>query len=82
MRQPDEEKRRPSLVTLADGRQVPSDSREWLFECEASYVLSLPLPARRAFLEGVGHDRKRGPAGRKALEDRIRALWSLRKNKK
>lgn len=71
-----------NMVTLADGRQVRSDSQEWLFECEASYVLSLPLPARRSFLEGVGHDRKRGPAGRKELEDRVRALWSLRKGKK
>jgi hypothetical protein len=53
-----------------------------LFETEAGYVLSLPLPARQAFLEGVGHDRKRGAAGRKELEDRVRALWSLRKGKK
>lgn len=68
-----------NMVTLEDGRQVSSDSREWLYQCEAAYVLSLSLPERRAFLEGVGHDRKRGPAGRKALEDRVRALWILRK---
>ena len=77
MRQPDKEKRRPSLVTLADGRQVSSSSREWLYETEATYVLSLPLTDRRSFLDAV--EKRRGTAGRKALEDRIRALWSLRK---
>lgn len=68
----------PAQVTLADGRQVASDSREWLLETEAAYVLSLPsLLERRSMLDNV--EKRRGLAGRQALEERVRSLWILRK---
>lgn len=70
----------PAQVTLADGRQVASDSREYLLETEAAYVLSLPLPERRPMLDSV--EKRRGLAGRQALEERVRSLWILRKGLK
>lgn len=67
----------PAMVSLADGRRVASNSREWLVECEAAYILSRPLPERRAILDAV--EKRRGLAGRQALEERVRELWRLRK---
>ena len=38
-------------VTLHDGRTVGSWSREWLIECEAKHLLSMPLNKRRDQLD-------------------------------
>lgn len=38
-------------VMLHDGRVVGSWSREWLIECEAKHLLTLPLWKRRDELE-------------------------------
>lgn len=71
---------KPSTVTLADGRQVLSDSEEWRAECEARHILNLPTKvARVALLDGI--EKKRGPEARKALEGRILELWSLGREK-
>jgi hypothetical protein len=46
------------LVTLHDGRQVDSHSREWQIECLARHLLTQPLESRREFLAGM--DKRRG----------------------
>lgn len=38
-------------VTLHDGRVVGSWSREWMIECEANYLLKMPLAKRRQALD-------------------------------
>lgn len=64
----------PSIVTLADGRQVPSDSEEWRAECEARFVLNMPnKPLRLEFLDKI--EKRRGEVARRDLEQRIMDLW-------
>lgn len=66
------------MVTLATGEQVPSDSQEWLLECEARHILNLPSkPARLELLEQI--EKRRGPDARRELEVRILTLWELSK---
>lgn len=66
------------MVTLADGRKVPSDSQEWLKECEARHILNMPTKAARvAMLDSI--EKKRGPEARRELEVRILTLWELSK---
>lgn len=68
------------MVALADGTQVKSDSREWLLECEARYVLNLPTKAdRHALLDKI--EKRRGRAARVELSDRILALYFLQQGK-
>lgn len=50
---------RAPLVTLADGRQVPSDSEAWRAECEARAMLAIPHDDRADAFELI--ERKRGP---------------------
>lgn len=38
------------LVTLIDGMQVCTFCPRWIVECEASFLLTFPLQARRAML--------------------------------
>ena len=65
---------KPSIVTLADGRQVPSDSEEWRAECEARFVLNLPSKAvRLEFLDKI--EKRRGEPARRSLETQIMDLW-------
>lgn len=76
---------KPSLVTLHDGRQVPSDSEEWRHETEARTIIALPgVPARRAFLRGTldaqgklrgGILEKRGEHEVERLERTIKRIW-------
>lgn len=47
-----------SLVTLHDGRQVDSMTREWQIECLARHLLTRPLEDRRQFIAGF---EKRNP---------------------
>lgn len=66
------------MVKLADGREVPSDSQEWLLECEARHILNLPSkPARLELLDQI--EKRRGPDARRELEVRILTLWELSK---
>ena len=64
----------PTTVTLQDGRDVLSDSREWLLECEAKYVLKQPtIEARRTLLAAI--EKRRGAPAREELEQRALAIW-------
>lgn len=64
----------PTTVTLHDGRDVLSDSREWLLECEAKYVLNQPtIEARRTLLAAI--EKRRGATAREELEQRALAIW-------
>lgn len=71
---------KPSIVELADGREVLSDSEEWRAECEARYILNLPnKPARHEQLDKI--EKRRGAAARQALEARVMDLWRLTRAK-
>lgn len=71
----------PGTVTLADGREVPSDSPEWLAECEARFVLDMPTKlVRLEYLDKI--EKRRGLAARKAMENAILDLWIKRRNDK
>lgn len=48
---------RPSLVSLACGRQVLSDSEAWRAECEARFLLSLDLVKRAEMFALIGQRR-------------------------
>lgn len=62
------------MVELVDGRKVPSNSQEWLLECEARYVLNLPTKADRyALLDMI--EKKRGRDARMHLHDRVMKLF-------
>ena len=64
----------PTTVTLHGGREVLSDSREWLLECEAKYVLKQPtIEARRTLLAAI--EKRRGATAREELEQRALAIW-------
>lgn len=64
----------PTTVTLHDWRDVLSDSREWLLECEAKYVLKQPtIEARRTLLAAI--EKRRGATAREELEQRALAIW-------
>lgn len=64
----------PTTVTLHDGRDVVSDSLEWLLECEAKYVLNQPtIEARRTLLAAI--EKRRGATAREELEQRALAIW-------
>lgn len=69
---------KPSTVTLADGRQVLSDSPEWRHECEARTILDMPnKQVRLEFLDKI--EKRRGPEARRALELTIMNLWHARR---
>lgn len=64
----------PTTVTLQDGREVLSNSREWLLECEAKYVLNQPtIEARRTLLAAI--EKRRGATAREELEQRALGIW-------
>ena len=69
---------KPSIVTLADGRQVASDSPEWRAECEARTILDMPSKqVRLDFLDKI--EKRRGAQARRDLEQRIMDLWQRRR---
>jgi hypothetical protein len=61
-----------STVTLCDGREVASDSREWLLETLAKHVLRRPLDVRRQWLADM--ERKGDVAGANELRDAMRRV--------
>lgn len=76
------------LVTLRDGRQVPSDSREWMDECLARFVLSMPLVKRRQWLFGKqntfgemkgGYLQRHGEAETERLKAIMMELWTAQR---
>lgn len=77
---------KPTMVTLHDGRQVPSDSEEWRHETEARFIIGMPdLIQRRRYLYGRRDDitgemkggirQRRGEEAVKRLEQTIKAIW-------
>ena len=60
------------MVTLRDGSTVCSSCPEWMMECEARHLLSMPLAARRAEL--AERQKKRGAA---AVEELKKAMMEL-----
>ncbi len=68
------------MVAMADGRLVPSDSPEWLLECEArKYFEFGSVDARRAELDLL--EKRRGKPARQDLERRIVAVWQAERSK-
>lgn len=64
----------PSTFRLHDGREVLSNSQDWLLECEAKYVLQQPtIEARRTLLAAI--EKRRGAKAREELEQRALAIW-------
>ena len=64
----------PKTARLADGRSVCTGCRWWLIECEARYLLTLPLAERRQALEA--RRVRRGDIG--DLQTAMRYLHALR----
>lgn len=64
-------------VTLHDGRIVGSWSREWLIECEAKHLLTLPLWKRRDELEE--RTKKRGARAVEELKKIMASIHAQRK---
>jgi hypothetical protein len=67
----------PNIVKLLDGREVLSNSGEYRAECEAVYLLNLPLAERRAMLFGIEGHRK--ITGRQKVEAELTRVWGLRR---
>lgn len=68
----------PTAVTLHDGREVLSDSREWLLESEANYVLKQPtIEERRNLLAAI--EKRRGKTAREELEQRALTIWRAKR---
>jgi len=72
------------LVTLRDGRQVPSDSQEWQEECLARTLLAWPLNKRRQWLFGKqntfgelkgGYVHSHGEAATERLKAVMMEIW-------
>lgn len=69
----------PATVTLHDGREVLSDSRDWLLECEANYVLKQPtIEERRNLLAAI--EKRRGKTAREELEQRALTIWRAKRS--
>jgi hypothetical protein len=73
-------------VTLRDGRQVRSDSVEWLKECKerhelASLILSWPIEKRRVYLfdQKTGFGQRYGQEQLERLQAEIKRQFSRQK---
>ncbi len=64
-------------VTLHDGRVVGSWSREWMIECEARHLLTLPLWKRREELDA--REKKRGVKSVEQLKAVMASIHTRRK---
>ncbi len=64
-------------VTLHDGRVVGSWSREWMIECEAKHLLTLPLWKRREELDA--REKKRGVKSVEQLKAVMASIHTRRK---
>jgi hypothetical protein len=65
-------------VTLHDGRVVGSWSREWMVECEARHLLTMPLWKRRDELDA--REKKRGIKSVEQLKAVMASIHTQRKN--
>jgi hypothetical protein len=64
-------------VTLHDGRVVGSWSREWMIECEAKHLLTMPLWKRREELDA--REKKRGVKSVEQLKAVMASIHTRRK---
>lgn len=64
-------------VTLHDGRVVGSWSKEWMTECEARHLLTMPLWKRRDELEE--RTKKRGAKSVEQLKAVMASIHATRK---
>jgi hypothetical protein len=64
-------------VTLHDGRVVGSWSREWMVECEARHLLTMPLWKRRDELDA--REKKRGIKSVEQLKAVMASIHTRRK---
>lgn len=60
------------MVTLVDGRQVPSTSEEWRAECEARTILGTPHEKRHELLQAIAD--RRGAEARERLDRMVDEL--------
>lgn len=65
-------------VTLVDGTVVSNYSREWMLECEARHLLTLPLWKRRENLDAL--EKKRGVVSVNKLKEVMAAVHAKRKS--
>jgi hypothetical protein len=65
---------------LANGDLVCKDCRDWLIECECSYLLSMSLKRRQIALNRL--DDVRGRSATSRLRERLMALWMKRRSDK
>lgn len=68
------------LVTLANGKQVPSHHEDWRMECEARHILSLPREQRQPYIDSCA--RKRGEQAAQDLRHATITLHKLQRNSK
>lgn len=59
---------------LVDGKMVCSDCMHWAMECEARFILQMPLMTRRAMLET--REIKRGKKSVDKLKEVIHAVFN------
>lgn len=64
-------------AVLHDGRVVSTMSEEWKIECEARYLLRMPLQQRRHALER--REQIRGVKSVEKLRERMKAIHAARK---
>jgi hypothetical protein len=65
---------RDKTARLSDGRTVCTWCRDWLIECEARYLLAMPLRERRAALQ----ERERVRGSVQALKDAMARIHKQR----
>ncbi len=65
-------------VTLVDGSVVSNYTREWMLECEARHLLTLPLWKRREQLEA--REKRRGFASVEKLKAVMQELHKKTKS--
>ena len=69
---------REQSITLSSGQQCCSYCRKHLVECEARYLLNLPLPKRREQLDA--RSKTRGTAAVEQLKKVMEEIFHARKN--
>jgi hypothetical protein len=68
---------REETINLVDGRKVCNYCPAWLVECEARYLLGLPLHKRKEQLEE--RSKKRGEASINKLKDIMSQIFTRSK---
>lgn len=64
---------------LVDGKMVCSDCMNWAIECEARFILQMPLMTRRSMLET--RELKRGKKSVDHLKEVIHAVFNKQRQR-